>query len=122
MRLYVYLTVSIETEAKHFMSACKKINPLALHQAKRLYHAILREAIKRLDQYTEQQQAHFMLILDEKDHSFRKEIVEEASIQMFGSKQRSRLIEPPIQAESHLYQTLQCADWLCGLIQPVGMG
>ncbi|AIR89051.1 hypothetical protein LK03_07105 [Pseudomonas cremoricolorata] len=26
------------------------------------------------------------------------------------------LIEPPIQAESHLFQTIQCADWICGLI------
>lgn len=26
------------------------------------------------------------------------------------------LIEPPIQAESHLFQTIQCADWICGLM------
>jgi hypothetical protein len=29
---------------------------------------------------------------------------------------RRNIIEPPIEAESHLYQTLQCADWICGLI------
>ena len=32
------------------------------------------------------------------------------------SEQCRRLIEPPIQGESHLFQTLQCADWICGLI------
>jgi hypothetical protein len=26
------------------------------------------------------------------------------------------LIEPPLQGESHLFQTLQCADWLCALV------
>ena len=30
------------------------------------------------------------------------------------------MVEPPIQAESHLFQTLQCADWLCGLIGRIG--
>ncbi len=34
---------------------------------------------------------------------------------MFGDDARYRLIEPPVQVESHLYQTVQCADWLCGL-------
>lgn len=46
----------------------------------------------------------------------RAEIVESASFEMFGDASRRCLIEPPIQAESHLYQTLQCADWICGLV------
>lgn len=33
---------------------------------------------------------------------------------------RMTMIEPPIQAESHFFQTLQCADWLCGLIGRIG--
>lgn len=49
------------------------------------------------------------------ENDFRTQIVSEASIQMFGEA-RTTMIEPPVQAESHLFQTLQCADWLCGLI------
>lgn len=90
------------------------------HHPTRLFRAILREAIKRLDQFCASRDAQFLLVLDEKDDSYRPEIVEESSIRMFGQDQRRTLIEPPIQAESHLYQTLQCADWLCGLTGRVG--
>jgi hypothetical protein len=30
------------------------------------------------------------------------------------------MIEPPLQAESHLFQTPQCADWICGLVGRTG--
>jgi hypothetical protein len=39
---------------------------------------------------------------------------------MFGDARRERMIEPPIQAESHLFQTLQCADWISGLVGRAG--
>lgn len=56
------------------------------------------------------------LVLDEQEESFRASIVAEASREMFGDARRNNMIEPPIQAESHLFQTLQCADWICGLV------
>jgi hypothetical protein len=87
------------------------------HDSKRLYATVLRETIKRLDQFCSGRRSSFFLILDEqREVGFRTEIVAEASRQMFGQNPRIGLIEPPIQAESHLFQTLQCADWLCGLI------
>lgn len=86
------------------------------HDAKRLYHSVLRESIKRVDQECEQRQAEFLLVLDQQEENvMRSQIVETASIEMFGINARNRLIEPPMQVESHLYQTVQCADWLCGL-------
>lgn len=84
-----------------------------------LYKAVLRESIKRLDQICVDRDAQFLMVLDEQDGGFRPQIVAEASRQMFG-QERFSMIEPPIQAESHLFQTLQCADWLCGLIGRVG--
>jgi hypothetical protein len=91
------------------------------HDPKRLYRAVLREAIKRLDNYCDRRKSLFMLILDEQsDRRFREEIVAEASLEMFGSARRARMIEPPIQAESHLFHTLQCADWICGLVGRAG--
>ena len=32
------------------------------------------------------------------------------------SEKSRTLVEPPLQGESHLFQTLQCADWICGLV------
>jgi hypothetical protein len=39
---------------------------------------------------------------------------------MFRDSRLVRMIEPPMQAESHLFQTLQCADWICGLVGRAG--
>jgi hypothetical protein len=91
------------------------------HNPKRLYRAVLREAIKRLDRFCDRRNSLFSIILDEQsDRAFREEIVVEASREMFGNARRARMIEPPIQAESHLFQTLQCADWICGLVGRAG--
>jgi hypothetical protein len=87
------------------------------HNSKGLYGAVLRESIKRLDRYCRVRRALFLMILDEqREAGFRTSIVAEASQEMFGDARRDTLIEPPIQAESHLFQTLQCADWICGLV------
>ncbi|MES1947885.1 hypothetical protein C84B14_11062 [Salinisphaera sp. C84B14] len=86
------------------------------HDSKQLYRSVLREAIKRIDQECDAKQAKFLLLLDEQEKNvMRAQIVETASIEMFGSNSRYNLIEPPMQVESHLYQTVQCADWLCGI-------
>jgi len=86
------------------------------HDSKRLYHSVLREIIKRIDQECEARESEFLLVLDEQEENvMRSQIVEIASIEMFGANSRTRLIEPPLQVESHLYQTVQCADWLCGI-------
>lgn len=91
------------------------------HDPKALYRAVLREAIKRLDDFCGRREDLFMMVLDElQDRRFREEIVAEASCEMFGDARRVRMIEPPIQAESHLFQTLQCADWICGLVGRAG--
>lgn len=93
------------------------------HNPKKLYRAVLRESIKRIDHFCQNKKdgSHFQIILDElkNQDDFRGQIVSEASIQMF-AESRLTMIEPPIQAESHLFQTLQCADWLCGLLGRVG--
>lgn len=51
-----------------------------------------------------------MMILDQ--HSDRIKLLETAAKTMFGSQPARNLIEPPFQVESHLYQTIQAADWL----------
>lgn len=102
-----------------FYVGIQKTHSPETNSPKYLYCTVLHESIKRLDQYCLSRNAHFQMLLDEQEDSFRSQIVAEASKQMFGEARRT-MIEPPIQAESHLFQTLQCADWLCGLIGRVG--
>ncbi len=92
--------------------------------AKGLYKHVLKEVIKRLDEEMTIRDSRFMIVLDQQDdmnqkndgNSMRHELVKQASFSMFGHDKRLNLVEPPIQAESHLYQTIQCADWICGLV------
>jgi len=84
--------------------------------SKELYHSTLIEIIKRLNDECSANNDQFMIILDQQEENvMRGEIVERTGIEMFGNNNRKFLIEPPVQAESNLYQSLQCADWLCGL-------
>lgn len=80
----------------------------------------LLRSMKLADQHCAAQHATFMLLLDEQRGGsvWREHHVEACTLAMFSDtpKQCRTLIEPPIQGESHLFQTLQCADWLCGLI------
>ena len=103
-----------------FYVGLQKSFPPSVHDPVSLYRAVLMEAIKRLDQYCAAQRSTFMVIIDEQEDAFRREIVESSGRTMFGEDGRRALIEPPIQAESHLYQTLQCADWICGLVGRLG--
>lgn len=103
-----------------FYVGLEKTRSPEAHDPKRLYRAVLREAIKRLDGYC-RRRGLFMIVIDEQaEPDFRAELVGQASREMFGEARRARMIEPPIQAESHLFQTLQCADWICGLVGRVG--
>jgi hypothetical protein len=91
------------------------------HDAKRLYKKSLVEAIDRLNDFCGRRNSSFIAVLDEhRDRKAREELVSAIARDMFGDSRLSRLIEPPIQAESHLFQTLQCADWICGLVGRAG--
>lgn len=78
-----------------------------------LYTTVLGHTIRALDRYCSGKNEQFMMILDQ--HSDRLRLLESASKTMFGGEARC-LIEPPFQVESHLYQTVQAADWVAALI------
>lgn len=89
-----------------------------------LYTAVLKESIKRLDEFCMREEATFSIVLDqsgsfEGTDPLRASVVAAACVEMFGMNHRRSLIEPPMQVESHLFQTIQCADWLCSLISKV---
>lgn len=99
-----------------FYCGTQKTRPPGQHSSKALYKGVLWETIRRLDEVLEVRNEQFMLVLDEQEDQLRHDIVTSSGRTMFGTDSRGQLIEPPIQAESHLFQTLQCADWICGLI------
>lgn len=87
-----------------------------------LYRRQLIRAIRKVDRFCIQNQATFVCLLDEQKAGdrWRESNVEACTLAMFEQDPQQEkcrtLIEPPMQAESHLFQTLQCADWICGLI------
>lgn len=90
------------------------------YDSKGIYYRVLKETIKRVHDFCDQNgnDAQFMIIMDE--HSDREELITKASFSMYGDEPKTSLIEPPFQAESHRYQTLQAADWIAGLIGRIG--
>ena len=79
-----------------------------------LYTTVLSHSIRNIDSYCCKMPAQFMMILDQ--HSDRIRLLESAAKTMFSRHSPARcLIEPPFQVESHLYQTIQAADWIATL-------
>lgn len=97
-----------------------KTSSPAVHRSAETFNRQLLRSVKLTNQYCTADNATFMLLLDEQrgGSAWRESNVEVCTLAMFSdnSEQCRRLIEPPIQGESHLFQTLQCADWICGLI------
>jgi hypothetical protein len=75
-----------------------------------LYSTVLGHSVRNIDRFCEQQNEQFMMILDQ--HADRIRLLETAAKTMFGNEPARNLIEPPFEVESHLYQTIQAADWL----------
>ncbi len=88
------------------------------HNPEGLYRSILRQSIKRIDEFCEKDCSSpegFALLLDE--HDQRKSLLAQAARSMYGpADQCKRLVEQPFHLESHRYQNLQVADWIAGLI------
>lgn len=106
-----------------YVGLAKYLSPQESNPEK-LYLSVLKEVIKRVEAFAERRESTVSIVLDQVSsigqiNDLRAAVVSQACIEMFGANHRIRLIEPPMQVESHLYQTVQCADWLCALIARV---
>ena len=105
-----------------FYVGLRKTAAPAAHRPNRLYARVFLEAIKRIDEFCEEEcdpRGSFIVILDE--HDQRSALITEAGRSMYGRNERRRhLIEPPFHVESHRYQTIQVADWIAGLVGRLG--
>jgi hypothetical protein len=95
----------------------EKTAPMQVHQPNAMTLSILRETTKRLDQHCTEYDSGFILFLDDReDKSLREAVVTVTQQEMYGPNPRYTLIEAPTQVESHRYQMVQAADWICGLL------
>ena len=79
------------------------------------YDHAMKQLIQRIDRTLPVDEKH-LLILDKQGPRERAEIFASSAAFMFSNENAAKLLEPPLEVESHLYQTIQCADWLCALI------
>ena len=90
------------------------------HDSTETFKRQLLRSIRKIDRFCAQEGSTFMVLLDEQHtgNEWCERNVEACMLAMFKdeSKKYRALIEPPVQGESHLFQILQCADWIGGLI------
>lgn len=98
----------------------QKTTDATSHQPAEIFKQQLLRIVRRADRFFSARQATFMLLIDEQQAGsrWREMNVEACTLAMFeDATDRCRtLVEPLIQGESHLFQTLQCADWIGSLV------
>lgn len=118
---YRLFNAIFKNEGFVFYTGVQKHAEPSKHNSKALFSGVLRDSIRKLDNHFSVHRDTFLLLLDHQDggKDFREGVVAAAAGEMFTAK-RQTLLEAPIQAESYLFQNLQCADWLCGIINRIG--
>ncbi|MCV0012671.1 DUF3800 domain-containing protein [Mobiluncus mulieris] len=79
------------------------------------YDHVMRQLIQRVN-WSLPDGENLLLVLDKQGERERLEIFASAAAFMFSSENATKLIEPPMEVESHFYQTVQCADWICAVL------
>ena len=83
-----------------------------------LYCKVLSGALRSIEAALARLGENYLVILDE--HQSRVDLLAAAMRTMYGHNSPARhLIEPPYQVESHLYQTIQAADWISSIVGPM---
>lgn len=105
---------------KQIAASTQDLNKPAIRQiTKQLYRDTLEALLRELDQFGAAENAEVLVVMDE--HQERDIVLDQAARMMYSDPERLRhLLEPPYQVESHRYQTVQCADWICGLVGRYG--
>lgn len=79
----------------------------------------LRQILTRLSTYAHNCNSDVMVVLDATDEKPRLDAVAAMSSFIYATSsppEMKRIVEVPMQVESHLYGTIQFADWMCALL------
>lgn len=98
-----------------FYGQVKPVGANVAESSRQRYDHVMIQSIRRLG-WSYGSWGSNLMILDEVDNQSRQEALASATGFMFGSRDGRHLTEPPMQVESHLYPTVQCADWICALL------
>ena len=107
-------------KGKIFFHGIEKHEAASISNPTGLYYVVLKHAIINLEKIFANKAQNYIVVLDE--HQSRVILLESAIKTMFAANQverAKRLIEPPYQVESHLYQTIQAADWISAIVGPL---
>ncbi|WP_328587437.1 DUF3800 domain-containing protein [Corynebacterium liangguodongii] len=76
------------------------------------------QSINRLGTFASNKNEHLMVVMDATDTDNRERAVATlgATIYSRNNKENRSIVEVPLQTESHLYSTVQMADWTCALL------
>lgn len=83
---------------------------------------VLRQVIKELADYADKNDEDILIFLDAVDSKARVEALSVSASFIYASSSANsvkRVLEAPMQLESHLYGTTQFADWICALLSRV---
>ena len=103
-----------------FFGRQKPIGPVSVTQETsqaREDHCLI-ETIKRLGRVASQANERLLVVMDATDTPNRERAVATLGRTIYSRKNHdtNNIIEIPIQADSHLYGTIQLADWTCALL------
>ncbi|WP_224400203.1 DUF3800 domain-containing protein [Corynebacterium poyangense] len=103
-----------------FYDQQKPIGPVSLTKKTsqdRENHCLI-QAINRLGSFASDNDEQLLVIMDATDTDNRERAVATlgATIYSRNNKENRSIIEIPLQTESHLYNTVQMADWTCALL------
>jgi hypothetical protein len=105
---------------KQVIASAEDLNKPAIRQiTKQLYRDTLEALLRELDRFGADNDAEVLVVMDE--HQERDVVLDQAARMMYSDPEKlQHLLEPPYQVESHRYQTVQCADWICGIVGRFG--
>ena len=101
-------------DGKFFFYGREKYQTPSSSNATGLYTTVLGHTIRQTDRYVTSRRSQFLMIMDQ--HKDRIKLLETSAKTMFGAHPAKSLIEPPFHVESHLYQTIQAADWVATIV------
>ena len=103
-----------------FYVGVEKFSDITKHSPNALTLAVLREAIRRLHSHCvwdTNENAGYLMFLDRREEeTYRDSLIKVTQQEMYGDNPLWTLLEAPTQVESHRYQLMQAADWICALI------
>lgn len=78
----------------------------------------LTEVVRRLCRYADKRDESLMVLLDRGGPMPREEAITAMASFIYSSEERSvkRIVEVPVELESHRYGSMQYADWLCSIL------